>query len=44
MVSCFKQGSKKNGFSVKQDQALKVSVKHPKLSIKPPPVQFVMEM
>ena len=36
MVSCFKHGSKKNGFSVKQDQGLKVSVAHPKLHFKPP--------
>lgn len=38
MVSCFKHGSKKNGFSVKQDQGLKMSVTHPKLHFKPPSI------
>ena len=36
MVSCFKHGSKKNGFSVKQGQGLKGSVTNPKLHFKPP--------
>ena len=35
MVSCFKHGSKKNGFSIKQGQGLKGSVTHPKLHFKP---------
>ena len=36
MVSCFKHGSKKNGFGVKQGQGLKGSVTHPKVHFNPP--------